>query len=188
MTTINKECEIISRGGILLHKTDTIWGLACDALNLNSIHKIYRIKKRPSNKPLIILVNSLEMLQKYVYNVPKNITDKIKKFDKPSTIIYSNPKNLPQILIHNNSIAIRITKNKKCKEIINTIKNPIVSTSANISGEPFPKKFSEINSLIKKSVDYIIKEKNEDNKSDDKVKPSLLYRINKKQELEHIDR
>jgi len=182
---MKKEIEIINKGGILLHKTDTIWGLACDAKNTESIKKIYSIKKRNLNKPLIILVSDKKMLNEYVEKVPDNILSLINKINGLATIIYPNPKSLPEILTHKGSIAIRITKNKKCQEIINEINKPIISTSANISGEPFPKKFSDINSKIKKSVDYILK--GEDNKGNIS-KPSSLYKINENQELEYIDR
>jgi len=181
---MNKAIQIIKKGGILLHKTDTIWGLACDAKKTKSIKKIYSIKKRDLNKPLIILVSSKKMLNEYVDKVPENILSLINTKNGLVTIIYPNPKGIPEILIHKKSIAIRITKNKKCQEIINKINQPIVSTSANISGEPFPKKFSEINDEIKESVDYILTEKNEDTVN----KPSSLYRINEKQELEYVNR
>ena len=183
---MKKAIEIINKGGILLHKTDTIWGLACDAKNIESIKKIYSIKKRDLNKPLIILVSNKKMLNKYVKKTPGNILSLINKINGLATIIYPNPKNLPEILTHKGSIAIRITKNKKCQEIINTINKPIISTSANISGDPFPKNFSEIHSEIKKSVDYILKEK--DINKETINKPSSLYRINEKLELEYIDR
>ena len=188
MSQIKKEIKILNSGGVLLHKTDTIWGLACDAINYNSIKKIYSIKKRELNKPLIILVNNFEMLKRYVNNIPIYLANEINNINEPSTIIYSNPKKLPEILIHNNTIAIRITKNIQCKEIINSINKPIVSTSANISGDPFPRNFSEISDKIKKSVDYILKEENENNNTAKKNKPSKLFRINDKQELEYLDR
>ena len=183
---MKKAIDIINKGGVLLHKTDTIWGLACDAKNAESIKKIYSIKKRDLNKPLIILVSDKKMLNEYVEKVPDNILSLINKINRLATIIYPDPKGLPEILTHKGSIAIRITKNKKCQKIINEINKPIISTSANISGDPFPKKFSEINSKIKKSVDYILKEK--DNNKETINKPSSLYKINQNQELEYIDR
>ena len=181
---MKKAIEIIKKGGVLLHKTDTIWGLGCDATNIKSIKKIYSIKKRDLKKPLIILVNNKKMLNEYIEKVPENISEIIDKKPGAITIIYPNPKNLPAILIHQKSIAIRITKNKKCRLIINKINKPIVSTSANISGKPFPGNFSEIDNEIINSVDYILEEIKEDSTS----KPSSIYRINKNQEIEHIDR
>ena len=145
---MKKAIETLKKGGVLLHKTDTIWGLGCDATNIKSIKKIYSIKKRNLNKPLIILVSNIKMLNEYIEKVPKVILDLINKKPGSITIIYPNPKNLPAILIHKKSIAIRITKNKKCRFIINKINKPIVSTSANISGKPFPKNFSEIDNEI----------------------------------------
>jgi len=181
---MKKAIETIKKGGVLLHKTDTIWGLGCDATNIKSIKKIYSIKKRDLNKPLIILVNNKKMLNEYVEEVPGNISEIIDKKLGAITIIYPNPKNIPAILIHKKSIAIRITKNKKCRLIIDKINKPIVSTSANISGKPFPGNFSEIDNEIINSVDYILEEIEEDSIN----KPSSIYRINKNQEIEHIDR
>ena len=181
---MKKAIDTIKNGGIILHQTDTIWGLGADATNIESIKKVYSIKNRKINNPLIILVNNVQMLKKYVTDCPDNILNMINKIGGVITIIYPNPKNLPQILIQKNSIAIRITRNKTCKSIITKINKPMVSTSANISGDPYPKKFSEINKKIKNAVDYILEDSNKESISN----PSCLYRLNKNEKLEYINR
>lgn len=141
-----------------LYPTDTILGLGCSVHDVDSIKKIYEIKQRPNDKSLIILVNSETMLQQLV-DVPEMAWELIDVSDKPITLVYDNPKNLPKELIFNdNSIAIRFTKDAFCSKIINTLKAPIVSTSANISGEKNPTVFTEVSAQIREKVDYIFPE------------------------------
>lgn len=154
--------KILNNGGIILYPTDTIWGIGCDATNEKAINKIYSLKQREETKSMLILVDSIEMLQNYVEEIPDIALKLIKSINKPLTIIYSGPKNLAQNLIaSDNSIGIRITKDKICKEMINNFGKPIVSTSANISGEESPKKYEDINSTIINTVDYILKREKE---------------------------
>ena len=151
-TEINKALTILKSGGIILYPTDTIWGIGCDATNPNAIAKIYKIKKRIESKALISLVCNKTQLQ--------NITNSIPDFDittKPTTIIYPNITGLDTSLLGvDGSAAIRIVTDGFCKELIQEFGKPIVSTSANISGEKHPKQFSEITDKIKNNVDYIV--------------------------------
>ena len=151
-TEINKTLAILQAGGTILYPTDTIWGIGCDATNPNAIAKIYKIKKRIESKALISLVCNKTQLQ--------NITNSIPDFDittKPTTIIYPNITGLDTSLLGvDGSAAIRIVTDGFCKELIQEFGKPIVSTSANISGEKHPKQFSEITDKIRNNVDYIV--------------------------------
>jgi L-threonylcarbamoyladenylate synthase len=160
---IEKAVEILKKGGTILYPTDTIWGIGCDATNEEAIINVFKLKKRDKSKNLIILVESERRLQEYV-NVPSLAWDLIDLSKKPLTIIYDNPRNLPEILISDkNTIGIRLTHDPFCKELISKLNKPLVSTSANISGEPSPDKFSSISPKILEGVDYIINLRQEEN-------------------------
>ena len=147
----------LKEGKTILYPTDTVWGIGCDATNCEAVKRIYKIKNRKESKSLIILVDSIEMLMKYLKKVPKEALEFLKNTIKPTTIIYSDPMNLAQNTIANdNTIAIRIVKNKFCQNLIKEFDKPIVSTSANVSGEPTPKTFSEISAAIINKVDYVV--------------------------------
>ncbi|WP_313373870.1 L-threonylcarbamoyladenylate synthase [Chishuiella sp.] len=155
---MNEIVEKLKKGDTILYPTDTILGLGCDAKNVDAIEKIYKIKDRPSSKSLIILVDSPKMLQDIV-EVPELAWDLIDLNEKPLTIIYDNPKGLPASLVaEDNTIAIRLTDDLFCKKIIGKLNGPIVSTSANLSGEPSPKVFSEVSKEILERVDYVAQE------------------------------
>lgn len=153
---IKNSLEILKNKGVLLYPTDTIWGLGGDATSDIAVAKIYEMKKRASDKSLIVLVNDLEMLKKYV-KVSENILNMLKTFSKPTTLIYEYPKNLSEKLIaKDDTVAIRIVKNDFCKHLIKQFGKPITATSANISGESSPHKFSDISEKIKNKVDYVV--------------------------------
>ncbi|WP_417800567.1 L-threonylcarbamoyladenylate synthase [Tenacibaculum sp.] len=144
-------------GKTILYPTDTVWGLGCDATNESAVKKIYQLKNREESKSLIILVASIEMLQKHVGNIPEKALEILKTSVKPTTIIYNNPKELAANTIAvDDTIAIRIPKDPFCIQLIKEFGKPIVSTSANVSGEPTPKSFSEISEAILKNVDYVV--------------------------------
>lgn len=155
---IQKSIEVLNSGGTILYPTDTVWGIGCDATNPQAIKKIYSIKKRSSEKPLILLMNNIDLLLNYVKTVPKIAHKIINTASKPTTIIYNNPINLPNILIHQNTIAVRIIQDSNLKELLNIFAKPITSTSANISGNKTPDKLENIDNDIKNTVDYIIPE------------------------------
>lgn len=141
-----------------LYPTDTTFGIGCDANNVEMIRKIFEIKNRPDSKSLIILVDSNQRLQQIV-DVPELAWDIMDLSEKPVTIIYENPRNLPKELIaEDNTIAIRLTRDLFCNKLISRLNAPLVSTSANVSGEPTPQSFAEISPKIKEGVDYIFPE------------------------------
>ena len=160
MTTkkiLNQSIEVLLNSQVILYPTDTVWGLGCDATNVDAVAKIFKLKNRVESKSLVVLVSSMEMLHTYVGTVPQKAIDIISKTKKPTTIIYSNPKGLADNAIAvDNTIAIRIPTHNYCLEIINKLGKPIISTSANISGESTPKSFSEISLPILEGVDYVV--------------------------------
>lgn len=155
---LTQAIETLQCGGTILYPTDTIWGIGCDATNPEAIKKIFDIKKREPNKSLIILVESEKRLQDLV-DVPEMAWQIIDLSEKPVTIVYENPKNLPkELLAEDGSVGIRIVKNDYCKKVISKLNKPLVSTSANLSGQKSPMKFSDISDEIKSAVDYIVED------------------------------
>ena len=153
---IDKSKKQLEQGGVIVYPTDTVWGIGCDATNEVVVEKVFKVKKRPSSKSLILLVDSIEMLQDYV-----EITNEIHEFlansTRPTTVIYTNPKGIAKNCIaDDNTVAIRIVKDEFCQELIQRFGKPLVSTSANISGEPTPQSFQEIDKAILESVDYVV--------------------------------
>lgn len=149
--------EIVKKGSSILYPTDTVWGLGCDATNEKSVENIFRIKKRSESKSLIVLVNSISMLKEYVESVSNEALGILETATRPTTIVYPNPKGLANnVIASDNTVAIRVVKHEFCEELIEKLGKPIVSTSANVSGEPTPKSFSEISQPILESVDYVV--------------------------------
>lgn len=154
---INKAIEVLEKGGLILYPTDTVWGIGCDATNENAVKKVYALKRRSDSKAMICLVANDFMLERYVTEVPEVAWDIIDLSEKPTTIIYDNPRGIAKNLIAgDNTLAVRIASDRFCKYLINKFKRPIVATSANISGEFTPKSFGEIHKDILKGVDYVI--------------------------------
>ncbi|MGJ8734213.1 MAG: L-threonylcarbamoyladenylate synthase [Cellulophaga sp.] len=171
---INKCITVLQNGGIILYPTDTVWGIGCDATNEDAIKKIYQLKKRVNTKTMICLVANDFMLEKHVEKVPEVAFDIIDIADTPTTIVYDNPKNVAQNLIaKDNSLAIRVATDKFCQYLISKFKKPIVSTSANLSGEPTAKSFKEISSDILKGVDYAVNLQ----RNIQKVTPSSIIKL-----------
>ena len=158
---MEKAIEILKNGGTILYPTDTIWGIGCDATNVEAINKIFDIKKREKNKSMIILVENVRRLQDLV-EVPEMAWQIIDVSEKPVTIVYDNPKGLPkEILAPDGSIGIRLVKDNFCKKLISKLNKPLVSTSANFSGDKSPMKFSDISNELINLVDYAVEENRE---------------------------
>ncbi len=159
--TMENIIQILKSGGTILYPTDTIWGIGCDATNIDAINKIFDIKKREKNKSMIILVESEKRLQDLV-DVPEMAWEIIDLSEKPVTIVYENPKGLPkELLAEDGSIGIRLVKNDFCKKLITKLNKPLVSTSANFSGDKSPLKFSDISKEIIDLVDFSVEEDRE---------------------------
>ncbi|HAH58523.1 MAG TPA: threonylcarbamoyl-AMP synthase [Bacteroidales bacterium] len=154
---VEKTYKILHSGGVILYPTDTVWGQGCDALNARAIDRVYKIKKRKAEKSMIILLDDLERVSDYVTFIPEILPDLIENFDRPLTVIYDKGKNLPKnLLADDGSIAIRIVKDEFCRPLIKRLGRPLISTSANVSGEPAPLIFSHISSKIRDQVDYTV--------------------------------
>ena len=153
---IRRAIEVMNNGGIILYPTDTIWGLGCDATNAEAVKRIYAIKQRTDAKALISLVDSEAKVQFYVREVPEVAWDVMELSERPITVVFDGGRNLaPNLLAEDGSVAIRITKEPFSKELCMRMKRAIVSTSANISGEPAPRCFAEISKEIIAAVDYV---------------------------------
>lgn len=147
----------LQAGKTVLYPTDTVWGLGCDAKNSKAVKRIYQLKQREESKSLIILVDGISMLKEYIGKLPEKALDILEKSEKPTTIIYEDARNLaPNTIAADGTIAIRIVQNEFCKKVIAAFGSPIVSTSANISGELTAKSFAEISSVIVNNVDYVV--------------------------------
>lgn len=165
------------QGGVILYPTDTVWGIGCDATNDDAVKRVFEIKERADSKSMLLLLDNPVKLQTYIQDVPDIAWDMIELTDKPLTIIYEGAKNLAAALLsQDGTIGIRITDELFSKELCRQFRKPIVSTSANKSGEPTPAIFREISDEIKKSVDYIVQFRQKDNT---KTKPSSIIKLQK---------
>lgn len=175
--------NVIRSGGIILYPTDTVWGIGCDATNDAAIEKIFALKKRNEEKSMIALLDTENKLQRYVKDVPDIAWQLIEFADKPLTIIYDNGLNVSKHLIASDqSLAIRITKDPFCRQLIYNLGKPLVSTSANISGSPTPGSFNEITSEVLTGVDYVVNlRQNQKN-----VLPSSIIKLNNKGHIQII--
>jgi len=154
---IEKTLTVLKNGGIILYPTDTIWGLGCDATNAEAVARISAIKGRDAGKSFIVLLDTDAKLPGYVSEIPNVAYDLIEFAEDPLTIILSGAKNLaPGVINTDGSVGIRITRHEFSNQLIQRFRKPVVSTSANKSGEPSPRFFDEISDEIRNSVDYIV--------------------------------
>lgn len=152
--------EALRNGRTILYPTDTIWGLGCDATNEDACRRIAEIKQRPGDKSFILLADSFRMIEQYIPEFPSVCYDLADYAEKPLTIIYPNAKGLaPSVLAEDGSVGIRLTKDPICIRLIRALRKPLVSTSANLSGQPAPNCYDEIEVLIKEQVDAIVRER-----------------------------
>ena len=171
---INKALEVLRAGGIILYPTDTVWGIGCDATDPSAVARIYEIKRRADSKSLVLLASDMDMICRYVKEVPEMAIQLVEVNDKPMTIIYpdaivgqspADPDSLPKAdrrclafntVAEDGTVGIRIPMMDFCQQLVARLGRPLVSTSANISGEPTPKKFAEISEEIRSAVDHIV--------------------------------
>ncbi len=160
---LKKAVDVLRNGGVILYPTDTIWGLGCDATNEQAAAKIYAIKKRSDSKSMLVLMENMNLLERYVEEVPAIAFDLIEITDKPLTIVYPGARNLAKNLIaEDGTIGIRITTETFTRQLIRRFRKPVVSTSANRSGENSPGTFAEISEEIKAAADYVVKYRQND--------------------------
>lgn len=156
----------LKKGNTILYPTDTVWGVGCDATNYDAVTKIYNLKQRDNSKAMICLVSDFKMLEYYIEDIPEVAYNILKYANKPTTIIYDKPRRISEnIVAPNNTLAIRVVREGFANALIKAFKKPIVSTSANISGQPTPKSYSKISNAILKGVDYVVNLPNESKKT-----------------------
>lgn len=156
-TDLNRALDTLKAGGLILYPTDTIWGIGCDATNPEAVEKVFALKGREKNKSLIVLLQNENQLASYASEIPEVAYQLIEYAEKPLTIVYSQAKNLaPNAIAEDGSIGIRIVKHPFCEKLLQRFRKPIISTSANISGQPSPKEYAEIADAIKTGVDYCV--------------------------------
>lgn len=173
---IKESLVALRQGGVILYPTDTIWGLGCDPTTDTAVNKIFRIKSRSEYKSLIILADSISMIERYVTDVPEIIYELAEVSDSPLTIIYPKGKNLANgVCAEDGSIAIRICNDDFCRELLSRYRKPIVSTSANFSGSAAPGNFSEIEKPLISMVDYVVKYRQDDRS---KTNASPVIKVN----------
>lgn len=176
---IKKAAEAIKAGGTILYPTDTIWGIGCDATNPEAVKKVFAIKKREESKSLVTLVSDLDMLARYVKEIPEAALDLIEVNDSPMTIIYPDATHLASnVIAEDGSVGIRIPMNEFCRQLCFRLRKPIVSTSANISGENPPKGFKDISQEIKDAVDYTVHPSMEEKNSTHKASQIIKLGVN----------
>lgn len=181
---LDEALEVVEKGGVILYPTDTIWGLGCDPFDEQAVKKIFTLKNRDAEKAFILLVNSVDMLKTYLERLHPRIETLLAYHERPLSIIYDNPINLPEsIIAKDGTIGIRVTKDPFCCHLIDKLGKPLVSTSANISGQPFPANFNAISSEIIEGVDYVVGIRQNEEKE---IQPSVVASINKNGELEFL--
>jgi len=181
---LKESIKVLDSNGIILYPTDTIWGIGADATNSFAVQKIFQLKQRPEKKSMIILVSDINMIRKYVSNPSEKILSYMSSALRPTTAIFKNAVHLPSNLVNEDgSIAIRIVKDSFCSQLVDQLKKPLVSTSANISGEKFPQNFLEVSDAIKNGVDFIVQHRQNDLS---KSLPSSIIKLNEQNEIEII--
>jgi len=154
---IQKAYEVIQKGGIILYPTDTVWGIGCDATNPEAVAKIYKLKQRAETQSMIVLMNGEKMIYNVFKDIPEVAWQIIDLSEDPITLVLDKPRNVAANLIApDQTLGIRVVKEPFCFKLMEKMKKPLVSTSANISGEPTPKSFKEISPEIIKGVDYVV--------------------------------
>ena len=181
---IRKAVEVMRRGGIILYPTDTIWGIGCDATNAEAVRRVYQLKQREDSKAMICLVDSEARLQRYVRNVPDVAWDLMELATSPITIIFDHVSGIaPNLIAEDGSIAMRITREPFSKELCYRFQKPIVSTSANISGEPAAQNFRDISPELVEAVDYVCWSRRQEHQPH---KPSSIIKISANGEFKII--
>ncbi len=181
---INKALEVLKNGGTILYPTDTVWGLGCDATNEDAVDKINKIKGRAADKSLIVLLANSNNLQSYISEIPEVGYELIEYAENPLTIIFSGAKNLAKNVINNDgSVGIRVVRHDFCEQLLQRFRKPIVSTSANLSGQPTPLFFDDIDPAIIEAVDYVVDFEQENRTI---RKPSTIIKLGPSGQFEFI--
>lgn len=172
---IKNAVDTLKRGGVILYPTDTVWGLGCDATNAKSVERVYEIKRRADSKALIVLLGNRNDLYRYVDEVPDVAMELLDVSVRPTTVIYDKGINIAgNVTADDGSVAIRVSSDPFCRQLCRGLRRPLVSTSANISGQPAPALFCEISPEIVNAVDYVVEHRRNDNS---RALPSIIIKI-----------
>ncbi|RYE17196.1 MAG: threonylcarbamoyl-AMP synthase [Sphingobacteriales bacterium] len=183
---VAKALKVVQDGGIILYPTDTIWGIGCDATNTEAVKKVYALKQREETKSMIILLDTDTKLESYVQEVPALAFDLIEFAENPLTLVMPGAKNIsPALIAADGSIGVRVAKHPFCEQLIQRLRKPLVSTSANISGEASPLYFSMIDQQIIDGVDYVVDLEQHDKEIKN---PSTIMRLSPNGSFEFIRR
>ncbi len=180
---IQKAFEVIQQGGIILYPTDTVWGIGCDATNAEAVAKIYKLKQRAETQSMIVLMNGEKMMYNVFREIPEVAWQILDLSENPTTLILDDPRNVaPNVIGTDKTLGVRIVKEPFCYKLMERMKKPLVSTSANISGQPTPKSFAEISPEIINGVDYVV------NLQREKVsgKPSTIIKLTRDSQVKII--
>ncbi len=181
---VSAAVKVMRAGGVILYPTDTIWGIGCDATNAAAVAKVYEIKRRLETKSMIVLMDRVDRIQNYVRSFPDIAWDLVDLAVEPLTVIYSDAKNLAEnIVADDGSIGIRVTREAFSRRLCELMRVPVVSTSANVSGEPAPSCFAEISQEIIAAVDFVVDYRRDDST---KAKPSSIIKLGPKGEVKVI--
>lgn len=181
---VNQVVALLRSGGTILYPTDTVWGIGCMATDAAAVRKVYEIKQRDDAKSLIILLPEAKDVFKYTAQPHPDVIHMLQQFERPTTVIYTHAIGLPDNLVHQDgSIAIRVTKDPFCKMLLKRLQQPIVSTSANISGLPTPSSFQDIDPVIRQRVDYVVNWRQEEQRP---ATPSRIVRLTDQGNIEVI--
>ena len=172
---IKQAVECLRKGGVILYPTDTVWGIGCDATNEEAVRRIYEIKQREDAKSMLCLVDKADRIQRYFRNIPDVAWDIFDAADSPVTVILDGAEGVaPSLIAEDGSLGMRVTRDQFSHDICYRLQKPLVSTSANISGEPTPRTFNEISDEIKEAVDYVVKYNRQ---CKEKHKPSSIIKM-----------
>ncbi|MCB0617284.1 MAG: L-threonylcarbamoyladenylate synthase [Saprospiraceae bacterium] len=181
---LDKAVQVLRNDGLILFPTDTLWAVGCDATNVVALHRLFKLKGRPHDKPVILLVDSVDMLRRYVDHLHPRVETLLYYHSRPLTVVYPDGRQLPPLaLAPDGSVAIRIPKDEFCRRLIGLLGRPVVASSAHIGRMARPTHFGEISSLLIEGVDQVVKHRQKERTFGE---PSVIARLSDKEELEFL--
>jgi L-threonylcarbamoyladenylate synthase len=175
MNDLQQALQVLHQGGLILYPTDTLWGIGCDATQEKAVEKIFALKQRTDSKSLVLLASDMGMIGRYVHTIPDIAYNLTEVADTPLTLIYPQACHLPACVVAaDGSVALRIVDHAFCRQLLQQFRRPVVSTSANLSGQPAPARLSEVPEIIRKGCDFLVPETHEGTPT---RKPSSILKV-----------